>query len=87
MIPWRKQLGLGLGVYGGVWLSAYQLELLRGAAGWAAVQQNEPATAEWILRAVALPFHTHLSEDQIAFIVSTMKDASINVGAGSAIYL
>jgi dTDP-4-amino-4,6-dideoxygalactose transaminase len=38
-------------------------------------------------RAVALPFHGHLSEDQIAFIVATMKDASINVGAGSAIYL
>ncbi|HET6377105.1 MAG TPA: DegT/DnrJ/EryC1/StrS family aminotransferase [Methylocella sp.] len=38
-------------------------------------------------RAIALPFHTHLSEDQIAFIVETMKDASINVGAGSAIYL
>ena len=38
-------------------------------------------------RAVALPFHTHLTEDEIAFIVSTMKDASINVGAGSAIYL
>jgi dTDP-4-amino-4,6-dideoxygalactose transaminase len=37
-------------------------------------------------RAVALPFHTHLSEDQIEFIVETMKDASINVGAGSAIY-
>ncbi|MDR3516818.1 MAG: DegT/DnrJ/EryC1/StrS family aminotransferase [Azospirillaceae bacterium] len=37
-------------------------------------------------RAVALPFHTHLPEDQIAFIVSTMKDASINVGAGAAIY-
>jgi dTDP-4-amino-4,6-dideoxygalactose transaminase len=37
-------------------------------------------------RAVALPFHTHLSEDPFAFIVSTMKDASINVGAGSAIY-
>jgi dTDP-4-amino-4,6-dideoxygalactose transaminase len=37
-------------------------------------------------RAVALPFHTHLSEHQIAFIVSTMKDASINVGAGAAIY-
>ncbi len=37
-------------------------------------------------RAVALPFHTHLTEDQIAFIVETMKDASINVGAGSAIY-
>jgi perosamine synthetase len=38
-------------------------------------------------RAVALPFHTHLSEDRIAFIVETMKDASVNVGAGSAIYL
>lgn len=38
-------------------------------------------------RAVALPFHTHLTEDRIAFIVETMKDASINIGAGSAIYL
>ena len=38
-------------------------------------------------RAVALPFHGHLSETQIAFIVGTMKDASINIGAGTAIYL
>lgn len=38
-------------------------------------------------RAIALPFHSHITEDQIAFIVSTMKDASINIGAGSAIYL
>ncbi|MEA1675934.1 DegT/DnrJ/EryC1/StrS family aminotransferase [Nitrospirillum sp. BR 11163] len=37
-------------------------------------------------RAVALPFHTHLGEDRIAHIVETMKDASINVGAGAAIY-
>lgn len=37
-------------------------------------------------RAVALPFHTHLTEDQIAFIVETMKEASINDGAGAAIY-
>jgi hypothetical protein len=37
-------------------------------------------------RAVALPFHCHLTEEQIAFIVSTMKDASVNVGAGAAIY-
>ena len=37
-------------------------------------------------RAVALPFHTHLTEDQISFIVETMKEASINVGAGAAIY-
>ena len=38
-------------------------------------------------RAVELPFHAHLTEAQIAFIVGTMKDASVNVGAGSAIYL
>ncbi|MEJ1964580.1 MAG: DegT/DnrJ/EryC1/StrS family aminotransferase [Gammaproteobacteria bacterium] len=38
-------------------------------------------------RAVALPFHCHLTEDQIAFVVGTMKDASVNIGAGAAIYL
>jgi len=38
-------------------------------------------------RIIALPFHAHLSADQIGFIVQTAKDASINVGAGSAIYL
>jgi dTDP-4-amino-4,6-dideoxygalactose transaminase len=37
-------------------------------------------------RVLALPFHAHLSDDQIAFIVATMKDASVNVGAGAAIY-
>ncbi|WP_294537781.1 DegT/DnrJ/EryC1/StrS family aminotransferase [uncultured Rhodoblastus sp.] len=37
-------------------------------------------------RAVALPFHCHLDERQIEFIVATMKDASVNVGAGAAIY-
>ncbi|WP_225707879.1 DegT/DnrJ/EryC1/StrS family aminotransferase [Bradyrhizobium cenepequi] len=37
-------------------------------------------------RALALPFHTHLTDDQVAFIVETMKDASINIGAGAAIY-
>ncbi|WP_271612504.1 DegT/DnrJ/EryC1/StrS family aminotransferase [Bradyrhizobium sp. CCBAU 21362] len=37
-------------------------------------------------RALALPFHTHFANKQIEFIVETMKDASINVGAGAAIY-
>jgi perosamine synthetase len=37
-------------------------------------------------RAIALPFHPHPAESQIAFIVGTMKDASINAGAGTAIY-
>lgn len=38
-------------------------------------------------RAVVLPFHAHLTEDQIAFIVGSMKDASINIGAGAEITL
>ncbi len=38
-------------------------------------------------RAISLPFHTHLTEEQIKFIVKTAKDASINIGAGAAIYL
>lgn len=37
-------------------------------------------------RAVALPFHAHLAEDQIAFVVSRMKESSINSGAGMPIY-
>jgi perosamine synthetase len=37
-------------------------------------------------RAVALPFHPHLEEGHVAFIVETMKDASVNVGAGAAIF-
>lgn len=38
-------------------------------------------------RILALPFHGHLTEEQIGFIVQTAKDASVNIGAGSAIYL
>jgi dTDP-4-amino-4,6-dideoxygalactose transaminase len=45
-----------------------------------------PVTEKLADRAVALPFHCHLSDEQIAFIVTTMKDASVNVGAGAAIY-
>ena len=37
-------------------------------------------------RAVALPFHAHLTPEQAAFIVARLKDASINSGAGAAIY-
>lgn len=45
-----------------------------------------PTTERIADRAVALPLHRNISEEQIAFIVSTMKDASVNVGAGAAIY-
>jgi len=38
-------------------------------------------------RALALPFHAHLDAEEVEFIIQTAKDASLNVGAGSAIYL
>jgi perosamine synthetase len=47
---------------------------------------NCPMAEKIADRAVALPFHAHLDENQIAFVVGTMKDAATNVGAGSAIY-
>lgn len=37
-------------------------------------------------RSIALPLHGQITEGQVAFIVKTAKDASINVGAGAAIY-
>lgn len=45
-----------------------------------------PMTEKIADRAVALPFHGHLSSQQVKFIVKTMKDSSTNVGAGAAIY-
>lgn len=38
-------------------------------------------------RVLALPFHAHLTDEQVEFIVQTAKDASVNIGAGAAIYL
>ena len=38
-------------------------------------------------RVLALPLHRKITRDQVAFIVETLKDASINTGAGAAIYL
>jgi perosamine synthetase len=37
-------------------------------------------------RGLALPLHSHLTDDEVHFIVQTAKDSSINVGAGAAIY-
>ena len=37
-------------------------------------------------RALALPFHGHLEAEHVKFIVKTLKDSSLNVGAGAAIY-
>lgn len=45
-----------------------------------------PDTERIADRALALPLHGHLDEDEVKFIVKTLKDASVNVGAGAAIY-
>lgn len=46
-----------------------------------------PVTEKLADRALVLPFHAHLNEEQVGFIVASLKDASINIGAGTAIYL
>jgi dTDP-4-amino-4,6-dideoxygalactose transaminase len=38
-------------------------------------------------RALALPLHTQLDFAKVKYIVTTLKDTAINVGAGAAIYL
>ncbi|MGQ9371372.1 DegT/DnrJ/EryC1/StrS family aminotransferase [Azospirillum sp. ST 5-10] len=38
-------------------------------------------------RTLALPLHHKVTEDQVRFIVETLKDATVNTGAGAAIYL
>jgi dTDP-4-amino-4,6-dideoxygalactose transaminase len=37
-------------------------------------------------RSLTLPFHAHLDEDEVKYIVKTLKEASVMVGAGAAIY-
>ena len=45
-----------------------------------------PLTERIADRALALPLHGQLAPDHVRFIVQTLKDSSINVGAGAAIY-
>ena len=52
--------------------------------GW---QRGQFPLAERIAdRAIALPLHGRLQPGQVRFIVQSLKDSSINVGAGAAIY-
>lgn len=46
-----------------------------------------PTTERVSDRTLVLPFHPRLSEEEVVFIIDTLKDASVNVGAGAAIYL
>ena len=55
------------------------------AQGWA--RGRLPLAERIADRALALPLHGHLTPDEVRFIVKTLKDSSINVGAGAAIYL
>ena len=45
-----------------------------------------PKTDQIAPRLVVLPLHTHMTEEDVSFIVGTLKDATVNVGAGAAIY-
>lgn len=45
-----------------------------------------PLTERIADRALALPLHAQLDPDHVKFIVKTLKDSSVNVGAGAAIY-
>ncbi|BAP88509.1 pyridoxal phosphate-dependent aminotransferase [Burkholderiales bacterium GJ-E10] len=47
---------------------------------------NLPTVERIADRAIALPFHGSLREDEVMFVVGTAKDSSANVGAGAAIY-
>lgn len=52
--------------------------------GW---QRGQLPLAERIAdRALALPLHGGLQPEHVKFIVKTLKDSSVNVGAGAAIY-
>lgn len=73
----------------GVQAAAYCLPLHRQSRYF---DKQRPRQDLWVTdkladRALALPFHAHLDAEEVDFIVQTAKDASINVGAGSAIYL
>lgn len=37
-------------------------------------------------RSIALPFHAHLDDEDVKYIVEAAKDSSTNIGAGAAIY-
>lgn len=53
--------------------------------GW---QRGQLPLAERIAdRALCLPLHAGLTPGHVEFIVKTLKDSSVNVGAGAAIYL
>ncbi|TFE67928.1 DegT/DnrJ/EryC1/StrS family aminotransferase [Methylacidiphilum caldifontis] len=59
-------------------------------AGWAIERGMRrgmlPITERVADRTIALPFHGQLAAEEVEFIVKSLKEASLNVGAGAAIY-
>ncbi len=72
------------GVEAHAYSSPLHLQRAYRAQGW--TRGDLFVTEKVADRAVALPFHAHLTPEQIAFMVARLKDASINSGAGAAIY-
>ncbi|MGR0185634.1 DegT/DnrJ/EryC1/StrS family aminotransferase [Azospirillum aestuarii] len=46
-----------------------------------------PVCQKTVDRVLALPLHHKVTADEVQFIVETLKDATVNTGAGAAIYL
>lgn len=46
-----------------------------------------PVCQKTVDRVLALPLHHKVTADEVQFIVDTLKDATVNTGAGAAIYL
>ncbi|MED5546826.1 MAG: DegT/DnrJ/EryC1/StrS family aminotransferase [Pseudomonadota bacterium] len=72
------------GVEAHAYSSPLHLQRAYRALGW--TRGDLFVTEKVADRAVVLPFHAHLTPEQIAFMVARLKDASINAGAGAAIY-
>ncbi|HQR53201.1 MAG TPA: DegT/DnrJ/EryC1/StrS family aminotransferase [Burkholderiales bacterium] len=73
----------------GIETAAFCLPLHRqfAYAERSAARGGLPTTERIADRSLALPFHGHLDAERVKYIVKTLKDASVNVGAGAAIYL
>ncbi|PGH53191.1 UDP-4-amino-4-deoxy-L-arabinose-oxoglutarate aminotransferase [Azospirillum palustre] len=66
----------------------YYIEALGEALGEQRAGRGAcPVCTKTADRVLALPLHRKITSDQVAFIVETLKDASVNTGAGAAIYL
>ncbi|WP_088284535.1 DegT/DnrJ/EryC1/StrS aminotransferase family protein [Ideonella sp. A 288] len=74
----------GEGIEAARWCQPLHQQFAYRQQGW--LRGQFPLAERIADRAVALPFHAGLDADHVRFIVETLKDSSVNVGAGAAIY-